>query len=348
LLGDDELAKLLAEAAVLPDLGRGPMPAVLDTDFVRRGLHYQLNRGEPPASVSMAQTGELRLFMEYDTLTETGARLPRFARQLGAPVSDLRRMFNDWLPYVGVVQLPGPLREVDPRARAVRDLDCEDFPAAALAALLSPCLLLTHNYKHFAVLGVRSADQGRDGVLAIADIKIGETRVQAVVLIPATPARAAGAAVQWVNNRIGPGAWVLLGLLVLGGVYWYRKQPPERRDRIKATAKTATEAAVTIGGHLLNEYTAAAATVTGARVRLQASMIPQLEQRTPASAILRELALADESLSAAQLAELVDPSVRPPVADLRAFLREHDTTVFSQVRRGGFVLGRHYRLGPAG
>ena len=49
-------------------------------------------------------------------------------------------------------------------------------------------------------------------------------------------------------------------------------------------------------------------------------------------------------LSAQQLAELLAPSVRPPVADLRAFLREHNDTVFDQVRRGGFVLGTHYQL----
>ena len=65
-------------------------------------------------------------------------------------------------------------------------------------------------------------------------------------------------------------------------------------------------------------------------------MVPQPAQRTPASAILRELALSPGSLSAAQLAGLLDPALRPPVADLRAFPRKHDNTVFQQVRPGGF------------
>jgi hypothetical protein len=62
---------------------------VLDTDFIRTGLHYQLRNGIPPRSVRTAQQGSLRVFMEYDTLTETEARLPKFAGQLGVPVADL-------------------------------------------------------------------------------------------------------------------------------------------------------------------------------------------------------------------------------------------------------------------
>ncbi len=73
-------------------------------------------------------------------------------------------------------------------------------------------------------------------------------------------------------------------------------------------------------------------------------MVPRLGNRAPASAIMRELALSPGSLSAAQLAELLDPGLRPSAASLRAFLREHDNTVFQQVRRGGFVLGCRYQL----
>ena len=73
-------------------------------------------------------------------------------------------------------------------------------------------------------------------------------------------------------------------------------------------------------------------------------MVPRPEARTSASAILRELALSPESLSAAQLAELLDPSVRLPVAAIRAFLRENDDATVHQVRRGGFVLGKRYQL----
>src|SRR5215470_2406670 len=97
VLSEEELAALLADTAdetwFSPD--RRPLPAVLDTDFVRTGLHYQLSNGIPPRSVRTARDGLLRLFMEYDTLTETGERLPKFADQLGVPVPDLRRVRNE-------------------------------------------------------------------------------------------------------------------------------------------------------------------------------------------------------------------------------------------------------------
>lgn len=340
VLTEEDLAALIADAmgASWLDLSRRPLPAVLDTDFVRTGLHYQLRNGIPPRSVRTAQRGSLRLFMEYDTLTETEARLPKFADQLGVPVADLRQVLNeDWLPHVDVVKLPASLRRADPRALQVRDRDIGDFPAGALAALLSPCLLLTCNYKHFGALGVRTRSQAVDGVMAMAAINIGEMQVQVIVMIPAAPAMAVGAAVTWASDRFGPVAWVILGVLIGGGFYWYRQQPPERRERVKQVAGE-------IGTHLLEEYGTAAGRVNRARMLLRACVVPSPQQRTPVSAIMRELALSPESLSAQQLADLLDPSVRPSVAGLRAFLRAHDTTVFAQVRRGGFVLGSHYQL----
>jgi hypothetical protein len=79
------------------------------------------------------------------------------------------------------------------------------------------------------------------------------------------------------------------------------------------------------------------------RLQLRAGLVPRPEKRSTASAILRELARSPESLSVQQLADQLDASVRPPVADLRAYLRANDT-VFAQVRRGGFVLGRRYTI----
>jgi hypothetical protein len=78
---------------------------------------------------------------------------------------------------------------------------------------------------------------------------------------------------------------------------------------------------------------AAAEAVLQARVDLRAYLVPRPEWRGRASAILRELAVAPESLSALQLADLLDVSVRPKVTDLRALLRANDS-MFGQVRRG--------------
>jgi hypothetical protein len=336
----EELVAFLAEAAELNSLDprHRPLPAVLDTDFIRTGLHAQLSQGVPPRSVQSAQDGALRLFMEYDTLLETDEKLPRFADQFGVSVPELRRMLNeDWLPHIDVVKLPAGLRELDPRALRVRLGDVDDFPAAALASLLSPCLLLTHNYKHFSALGVRTRMQGVDGVMAVLAINVGEVQLQAVIFIPSLPFRVVGAAMEWATEKIGPWAWVILGVGVAGGTYWYSKQPPERREQI-------SKAAGDIATRVMQDYSKAADGVYQARLQLRACMVPKPEHRTPTSAILRELALSPESLSAAQLAELLDPSVRPSVADIREVLRVNDNAVFNQVRRGGFVLGSHYQL----
>ena len=141
---------------------------------------------------------------------------------------------------------------------------------------------------------------------------------------------------KWATGKIGNYAWVILGLAA-SSIYWYFKQPTERRDTIK-------EVAGSIGTHIMEQYGAAAEVVYQGRVKLRACMVPKPENRTPVSAILRELALSPESLSAAQVAELLDPKERPSVADIRAFLRAHDNGIFQQVRRGGFVLGAQYEL----
>ena len=61
-------------------------------------------------------------------------------------------------------------------------------------------------------------------------------RVHAVLVVPALPLRLAAAGAKWATERIGPAAWVILVPAALGGIHWYRKQPPERRERIKEVA----------------------------------------------------------------------------------------------------------------
>jgi len=73
----------------------------------------------------------------------------------------------------------------------------DDFPAAAFAALLSPCLLLTHNYKHFGALTGSSCRRSSSSRL---------------------PFRVVGAAMEWATEKIGPLARVILGVGVVGGI----------------------------------------------------------------------------------------------------------------------------------
>jgi len=338
----DELADLLARSYSHPgwfELSRGPLLAVLDTSCVRTGLHYQLRNGSPPASITTAQDGSIRLLMEYDTLVGTNRKLPKFAKGLGVTTDELRRILNqDWLPYITVVRLPPELRQADERALAVRARDPDDYPAAALAAVLSPCILLTHNYTDFGALGVRTESQGVDGILAGINLRVGQMHLNVVVLVPAAPVRAAIGATKWVYEKVGPYTWVILGGLVLLGVLIYCRQPPERRERI-------TQGAAAFGKFMLDEATKASAEVAIARTQLTACVVPGPPSRAPGIAAVRALATAEESLSAQQLAEMLDESVRPPVAQLRAYLRANNKAMVYEVRRGGFVLGsQRYRL----
>ena len=338
----EELAALLAAPYSADpryrDLHGGPLLAVLDTSCVRTALHYQLTHGSPPASLRSAQDGSIRLFMEYDTLVETQRKLPKFAEQFGVPVAELKRIINGWLPDINVAKVPPGLRQLDQRALAVRSCDPDDYPAAALAALLSPCILLTHNHKDFGALGVRTADQAKDAVLAAIELRFGEFQFQAMVTLPATPVRAAVGAFTWASGKIGRRAtWTIVGILVVGLVILYLKQPEERKEKIK-------EAAVKLGKSYVNEMTTTATNVQLAHAQLRASVVPGPQDRSSTSAILRELAVSGESLSAQQVAEALNDGVRPSVPTVRAFLRANTTTLFAEVRRGGFVLGRHCTL----
>ncbi len=337
----EELADLLANSSFGDDwfeLGRRPLLGVLDTSCLRTGLHYQLRTGSPPASMTTARDGSVRLFMEYDTLVEAQRKLPKFAKSFGMTTAELTRILNeDWLPHIKVVRLPPEMRQADRRAIAVRENDPDDYPAAALAALLSPCILLTHNYTDFGPLGMKSWSQGVDAIVAGIDLRIGQVHMNAVVMVPVVPAMGIGGAAKWASEKIGPWAWIIFGLLVLGGVVIYKRQPQERREKIKKVASQ-------VGVALLDEAMKATAEVHLATAQLRACVVPGPSNRVPESAILRELAMAEESLSAQQLVDLLDESVRPSVARLRAYLRANDKTLVYEARRGGFALGAHYRL----
>jgi hypothetical protein len=308
-------------------------PFVIDTSYVRNGLKYQLTNNRVPASIADAQSGHIRLFMDVETLAETWLRLDRFATQFEVPVETLQSMFEDWRPAVSVVRVPDALRSLDPRAVAVRDLDPDDYPAAALAALLSPCVLLTTNTRHFAPLGVRERSQGADAIVAAFNLRVGETQLQAVTMVPAAPVYAVGAATKWAYEKIGPAAWVALALVAAGGVMLYRKQTPERQEAIRRVVFDVAKV-------LADEYARASQVVVQSQETLGELAVPGPSVRSPESAVLRHLARSPVSMSAQQLSDVLRDGTVIPVESLRHFLHAHAATMFDEVRRGGFVLGR--------
>jgi len=331
-------AEQVRTLCMISELREGPVPVVLDTSCVRTGLPYQLVNDGLPTSIEAVRSGRIRVFMEFDTLRETWKRLPRFAEQLDVPVTTLQCMFaDDWLPLLSIVSIPEALRRIDDRAGAVRDLDPDDYPTAALATLLSPYILLTHNYRDFHPLDVRVPSQGVDAVFAVINLKVGETEVQAIALLPAAPALTVGATTKWAADKVGPTAWFILALLIARGVVLYRRQPTERKEQIK-------EFASETGRFLLDEYTRASNDVQRAREQLSSCVVPGPEDRSVTAAVFRKLAVADDAMSAQQLCDVLDDSVRPAVAPLRRFLHDNKATAFREVRRGGFVLGGKYHV----
>jgi PIN domain len=340
----DLLAQLGPEqfrrSALLAEVGQGPIPAVLDTSYVRTGIHTQLRTGNPPKSIIAAQQGRTRVFMEEETLNESWQRLERFADQLDVSVRQLRAMFaDDWLPNISVVSLPENARSIDERALAVKSLDPNDYPTAALAALLSPCILLTGDHHHFAPLGVSYSRQGVDAIFAAIEVRIGENQLQSVAMVPAAPVYTIGVGTKWAYEKIGPLALILLAGIVVGAVVLYRCQPEERRHAVR-------EVASGVGNVLLGQYNQAQRAVTEAQTQLSICLVPPPDKRSVPSAVLRKLATAGDSMSAQQLYEQLPAEVQPALVPLRQWMHANKP-LFSELRRGSFRLGNRYSISVA-
>ena len=99
-----------------------------------------------------------------------------------------------------------------------------------------------------------------------------------------------------------------------------------------------------MGQYLLEEANKATAALNEASDRLASCAVPSPEERTITATVLRKLAIADESMSAQQLCDLIDRPFRPTATSVRAFLHSHKPSVFCEVRRGSFILGSRYTV----
>ena len=183
---------------------------------------------------------------------------------------------------------------------------------------------------------MRTAGQGVDAVMALIDINIGEVRLQMAVAMPAAPVWLAVAGSKWACDRIGPVAFgAILVAVATGGIWWYTRQPEERREQIE-------DAVGTVGKFYMENYAVAEA-VSEARAPCAAPSCPgppsAARRRRSCGSWLWRRSRCPPSRSPDQLPQ----SVRPRVTDLRAYLRAHDA-MFGQVRRGGYELGLRHQL----
>ena len=328
-----DLDSWLEAHRLIQELRSGPIPVIVDTSGLRTGLDHQLRQGRLPACLWSSDRGEVRLFIESETLEEARRRLTRFAGQFEVPELDLQEIFeSDWRPRLRVVDLPSALRSLDARAAAVQARDATDYPTAALAALLSPCIVLTGD-KDFAPLGVGRTRQGNDAIVATIRVKAGESQVSALTMVPAAPVIAAGAGAKWAADRFGPLVWVALVAFVAGAIVLYQYQPPERKQRLHQGAASAGRIYLELANQVATQLHVAEQLLGG-------SAIPGPAERTVASAVLRTLATAPESMSAQQICDSLPDDLRPSVAHLRPFLHANKESLVAEVRRGGFLLGQ--------
>jgi hypothetical protein len=302
--------------------------AVLDTSFLFTAFQSQLrNDGAAPLSLRAAQQGRIRLFIADETLTEAFAKLDEFATSLGTARARLEGfLIEDWAPFLTVVDVVGVVP--DGRAAPVAERDPADRPAAVLASLLSPCALLTHD-RDFEPLGV--PEPGSPVLAVRATLVVNDTaeRAQAVVMVSALPVSAALGSVRWIGNQTGASPWLIAAVLVGGGYLLYRRMDPQRRAKARILAD--------IGMSYLEQATRACAEQQQSLRALERLVVPLARPRTVCAVVLRELASADEPLSAQGLWERLDPTTRPSVITVRATLRNHPGVV--PVGRGFWMLG---------
>jgi hypothetical protein len=208
---------------------RSAVPCVVDTEFFYSAFQSQLKHGGAPRSLQPAREGEVRLFMAEETFEElVEKKLPKFATQLGTTTAVLENFLGRcWLDWLNLVELP--TESVDARVAAVVARDSSDRPAACLASLLAPCVLLTNDQDFEALVGAIQSLRNVVVIRAAAALGRATLQLQTMAILPTLPVTGAAKGTRWVANRIGVSPWILGGIIVLLVVWAYRRQDGETR-----------------------------------------------------------------------------------------------------------------------
>jgi predicted nucleic acid-binding protein len=212
-----------------------PIPVVVDACVLLRNIGYTLRKGWNGALVESASTSYtlssgVVLFATKQVLEEVEEHLPRITRDAQASVDAAFQVWNEvFLPRLRVVDLEEGLVS-DPRVEAVRTLDLDDAPTAALAVALAPCILLTDNRKHFMPLGL--PDQPVDEI-AVDIHKISElmTGTNSAVLLTELTGLGIIESSKEIVSALGKEGAALVGTTPHGAAYLYWRSEPGSRFR---------------------------------------------------------------------------------------------------------------------
>jgi len=303
---------------------QAPYPFVLDTEFFFSAFQSQLKHGGAPKSLQIAMQGVIRFFIAADTFFELlDEKLPDFAAKLGTMVEVLEGFLIDfWFDWLTIVDRSTEYS--DPRVKRLAERDASDVPAATLACLLAPCVLLTNDLDFESL--IEDLESFSHVVVVKAAVQLddasGELRV--VVAVPALPVVAVAGGTRWAANRLGVSPWLVGGglvlMLTLLGIWTYRRMDDDGKTVLR-------KAGAEVGTRYLEVLGKIQSRVSDARETLTKRTVLPIAPRSWEQIVLRELAMADEPLSAQRLWERLDPDFRPGVSEVREILRSHPSTV---------------------
>ncbi len=216
-----------------------PLPIVVDADVLHRNVDYCLRTGWMPRLLDSASHGYtlltgVVLFATARVKEELERQLDEIAIRRGVPREDVVRVWNEtFLPRIRFVEIHETAVE-DPRVGQVRALHDADAPTAALAVMLSPCVVLTDNRRHFAPLGIPDTHTDRIAVHA-RELSRYYGSANAMTMVPVLTGSMAIEGSKKVISTVGRDASILIALLLIGAaVVIWRSEPG---GQIRASAK---------------------------------------------------------------------------------------------------------------
>jgi hypothetical protein len=216
-----------------------PLPIVVDADVLHRNIDYCLRTGWTPRLIDSASHGYtlltgVVLFATARVQEEIERQLDEIAIRREVPREDVAHVWNEtFLPRIRFVEIQDGA-VADPRVEQVRALHEADAPTAALAVMLSPCVVLTDNRKHFAPLGIPDIQTDRIAVDA-RELSRYYGSANAMTIVPTLTGAMAIEGSKKMISTIGRDASILIALLLIGAaVVIWRSEPG---GQIRASAK---------------------------------------------------------------------------------------------------------------
>jgi hypothetical protein len=300
--------------------------AVVDTDVILANLIHQARATVTPRLLRAASDGTVRLFAANHVYFETYDKLSEVAADTGLDVATLRELFEEeHLPLITFVNMSGEF------SGRVPVTDAKDVPTAALADLISPCVLFSRD-RHLRDPGLAPPNWLE---VAGAAVHAGELdrRERGLGITIYAPSASVTLLIRWVARRLGVSPWLVAGGL---GAWMYAVlRDPKRRRAAGEWISRAAEA--------FTEVVAQGEIAQAAGLReIRTASLPEPTEPTVVHAVARTLAWAPEPLLAGEVTDLLDalPGGEPlTVADVRSVLNSCSTFVRRQHAR--YQLGRY-------